>query len=287
MDPHPYPHLRDLRYFVAVAEELHFTKAAQRLHIAQPTLSRQIRQLERQLGVVLFDRNQRSVALTVAGKDLLEGAMVILDQWDRTSSGLQAAGEVLRVGAQATIDVGLIGDLERNSETRLAPYPAGLGDPSGGLASHKADLALIWLPPADSDRYRWRVLRTQPRWVLLSERHRFAESETVSFADIAADPFIALPVEAGPARDYWLGGDVRDAKRATVGAEAATVEERLELVGLERGLLLLPEGSVPLYRWPGIVAKPVSDLPPCELAIAWRHDDDRPDVLDFAAAATL
>lgn len=282
-----YPHLRDLRYFVAVAEELHFTKAAQRLRIAQPTLSRQIRQLERQLDVVLFDRNQRSVALTVAGKDLLTGAVQILDQWDRTSAGLKAAAEVLRIGLQATIDTGLIGDLERNSAVGLAPYSAALSDLSGGLASHKADLALVWLPLADADRYRWRVLRSQQRWVLLSERHRFADYPTVSFADIAGDPFVALPTEAGAARDYWLGGDARDGRRAIVGAEATTVEERLELVGLERGLLLLAESNVALYRWPGIVAKPVIDLPPCELAIAWRHDDDRPDVLTFAATASL
>jgi DNA-binding transcriptional LysR family regulator len=285
MDPHP--HLRDLRYFVAVAEELHFTKAAQRLHIAQPTLSRQIRQLERQLDVVLFDRNQRSVALTVAGKDLLDGATAILAQWDRTSAGLQAAGEVLRVGLQSTVDLGLIGDLERNGQARLASYSATWSDLSGGLASHKADLALVWLPLPDPDRYRWRVLRSQPRWVLLSERHRFAEVADMSFADIVGEPFIALPVEAGAARDYWLGGDARAGRKAVVGAEATTVEERLELVGLDRGLLLLAESNVPLYRWPGIVAKPVHGLPPCELAIAWRHDEDRPEVLAFAEAAGL
>jgi len=285
MDPHP--HLRDLRYFVAVAEELHFTKAAQRLRIAQPTLSRQIRQLERQLDVVLFDRNQRSVALTVAGKDLLDGAVAILAQWDRTSAGLQAAGEVLRIGLQPTIDLGLVGDLDRNGHARLAPHSAIWSDLSGGLASHKADLALVWLPLPDPDRYRWRVLRAQPRWVLLSERHRFAENATVSFADIAGELFIALPSEAGAAREYWLGGDARTGRRAVVGAEATTVEERLEVVGLERGLLLLAESNVPLYRWPGIVAKPVHDLPPCELAIAWRHDEDRPEVLAFAVSAHL
>lgn len=285
MDTHP--HLRDLRYFVAVAEELHFTKAAQRLHIAQPTLSRQIRQLERQLDVVLFDRNQRSVALTVAGKDLLDGAVQILESWDRTSAGLQAAGEVLRVGLQSTVDLGLIGDLERNSYARLAPYSASWSDLSGGLASHKADLALGWLPLPDADRYRWRVLRTQARWVLMPERHRFAGEPVVNFADIAGEPFIALPAEAGAARDYWLGCDARDGRKPLVGAEASTVEERLELVGLERGLFLLSEGNVPLYRWPGIVAKAVIDLPPCELAIVWRHDDDRSEVLDFAASADL
>jgi DNA-binding transcriptional LysR family regulator len=285
MDPHP--HLRDLRYFVAVAEELHFTKAAQRLRIAQPTLSRQIRQLERQLDVVLFDRNQRSVALTVAGKDLLDGAVAILAQWDRTSAGLQAAGEVLRVGLQPAVDLGLVGDMERNGQARLASYAATWSDLSGGLASHKADVALVWLPLPDPERYRWRVLRTQPRWVLLSERHRFAEAEAVSFADIAGEPFIALPAEAGAAREYWLGGDARAGRKAVVGAEATTVEERLELVGLERGLLLLAESNVPLYRWPGIVAKPVQGLPPCELALAWRHDEDRPEVLAFTASAGL
>jgi DNA-binding transcriptional LysR family regulator len=76
------PSLRDLRYFVAVAERLHFTQAAADLNVGQPTLSRQIQQLERQLGTVLFDRNQRSVALTVAGRELLTGARAILAQWE-------------------------------------------------------------------------------------------------------------------------------------------------------------------------------------------------------------
>src|SRR5690606_5628342 len=117
------PHLRDLRYFVAVPEELHFTKAAQRLHIAQPTLSRQIRQLERQLDVVLFDRNQRSVALTVAGKELLDGARKILELWEVTNSSLQEAGDVLRVGIQSTLGRGLLNDLESASGYQIGRAP--------------------------------------------------------------------------------------------------------------------------------------------------------------------
>ncbi|MGW0182182.1 LysR family transcriptional regulator [Nocardia sp. NPDC003345] len=279
------PHLRDLRYFVAVAEELHFTNAAQRLHIAQPTLSRQIRQLERQLDVVLFDRNQRSVALTVAGKELLNGARKILELWEVTNSSLQEAGEVLRVGLQSTLGRGLLHDLESASGHRLALHPAAWTDPSSGLAGRQADLALVWLPLPDPNRYRWQVLRTERRWVLLPENHPRANQEMIDFADLADEPFIALPAEAGAVRDFWLGNDARSGRPATIGAEAATPEDRLEAVGLGLGLCLLAENNVPMYRWPGLTARPLTGMPPCELAVAWRADDARPTILEFGQRA--
>ncbi|WP_328390185.1 LysR family transcriptional regulator [Nocardia sp. NBC_00416] len=279
------PHLRDLRYFVAVAEELHFTNAAQRLHIAQPTLSRQIRQLERQLDVVLFDRNQRSVALTVAGKELLTGARKILELWETTNSSLQEAGEVLRVGLQSTLGRGLLHDLESASGHRLALHPAAWTDPSSGLAGRQADLALVWLPLPDPNRYRWQVLRTERRWVLLPETHPRAGQEMIDFTDLLDEQFIALPAEAGAVRDFWLGNDARNGRPATIGAEAATPEDRLEAVGLGLGLCLLAENNVPMYRWPGLTARPVTGMPPCELAVAWRADDTRPTILEFGQRA--
>jgi DNA-binding transcriptional LysR family regulator len=279
------PHLRDLRYFVAVAEELHFTNAAQRLHIAQPTLSRQIRQLERQLDVVLFDRNQRSVALTVAGKELLSGARKILELWGTTNSSLKEAGEVLRVGLQSTLGRGLLHDLETASGHRLALHPAAWTDPSSGLAGRQADLALVWLPLPDPNRYHWQVLRTERRWVLLPETHPRAGQEMIDFADLLDERFIALPAEAGSVRDFWLGNDARNGRPATIGAEAATPEDRLEAVGLGLGLCLLAENNVPMYRWPGLTARPVTGLPPCELAVAWRADDTRTTILEFGERA--
>ncbi|MEU1983703.1 LysR family transcriptional regulator [Nocardia sp. NPDC019395] len=279
------PHLRDLRYFVAVAEELHFTNAAQRLHIAQPTLSRQIRQLERQLDVVLFDRNQRSVALTVAGKELLSGARKILELWETTNGSLQEAGEVLRVGLQSTLGRGLVNDLESASGHRLALHPAAWTDPSSGLASRQADLALVWLPLPDPNRYRWQVLRTERRWVLLPENHPRANQEMIDFADIMDESFVALPAEAGAVREFWLGNDARSGRPVTIGAEAATPEDRLEAVGLGLGLCLLAENNVPMYRWPGLTARPLTGMPPCELAVAWRADDTRPTILEFGPRA--
>ncbi|UGT59577.1 LysR family transcriptional regulator [Nocardia asteroides] len=280
------PHLRDLRYFVAVAEELHFTNAAQRLHIAQPTLSRQIRQLERQLDVVLFDRNQRSVALTVAGKELLDGARKILELWENTNSSLQEAGEVLRVGIQSALGRGLLNELESASGHRLALHAASWTDGSSGLAGRQADLALVWLPLPDPNRYRWQVLRSEPRWVLLPETHPLADQDRIEFTDIADEIFVALPAEAGAVRDFWVGNDARHGRQARIGAEATTPEDRLEAVSLGLGICLLAENNVPMYRWPGLAARPVAGLPPCELAVAWRADDSRPTILEFAARAT-
>ncbi|MBJ8345985.1 LysR family transcriptional regulator [Antrihabitans sp. YC2-6] len=279
------PHLRDLRYFVAVAEELHFTNAAERLHIAQPTLSRQIRQLEQQLGATLFDRDQRTVALTVAGKELLEGARLILAQWAEIRAGLLVASETLRVGLQTAISAGVLTDLEAASGQRLEFHSTAWSDPTCGLASRESDLALLWLPLPDADRYRWHVLRTEPRWLLLPEAHPLAEKDTILFADLLDEPFIALPGEGGPARDFWLGNDARAGRRPVIGAEVATVEEKVEEIGLGRGVCLVAEDNVPLYRWPGITARKVNGLSPCQLALAWRADDDRATVRDFVAHA--
>ena len=278
------PHLRDLRYFVAVAEELHFTHAAEHLHIAQPTLSRQIRQLEDQLGVTLLDRDQRTVALTVAGKELLESARKLLSMWDETVARLTAAGETLRVGLQTAIGRGILAELEGVGGHKLEFHSTQWSDPTCGLSSRESDLALVWLPMLDADRYEWRVLRAEPRWVVMPEAHPLAEAETVAFADLLDEPFIALPSEAGPQRDFWLAADARGGRRPVVGAEASTAEENVEEIGLGRGMCLIAEENVPMYQWPGITARK-TDLEPCELAIAWRADDDRATVRDFVALA--
>jgi DNA-binding transcriptional LysR family regulator len=277
-------HLRDLRYFVAVAEELHFTRAAERLYISQPTLSRQIRQLERQLRVRLFERDRRTVTLTQPGEELLTVGRELLDRWAEGFSAVTAAarsGALLRIGLQTALGRGLAAAIGGGVEFRQYPWT----DPTAGLASGEVDAAFVWLPLPDPDRFRWRVVRTEPRWVLMPTSHPLTRMERLTFAELSDEPFIALPVDAGVLRDYWLANDARS-RPATIAFEAGTVDEKIEAISAGRGICLIAEGNLDLYHRTDVTARPVTDLPPAQLAIAWAATDTRPAISALVTSLT-
>src|SRR5580698_8064466 len=170
-------HGRDLRYFVTVAEELHFTRAAERLYLSQPALSKQIRMLERQLGAQLFERDRRHVTLTPVGAALLPHARRVLAEWDQAWQ----AAEQARAEQRASLHVGMSTSPARGGMlpairsrfTALHPgatvtlREVGWEDPTAGLASEQADVAFVWLPIPDPGRYRWVVVATEPRLVAM------------------------------------------------------------------------------------------------------------------------
>jgi DNA-binding transcriptional LysR family regulator len=287
-------HLRNLRYFVAVAEDLHFSRAAERLHVSQPALSKQIRQLEATLGFPLLRRDRRRVELTAAGATLLETARGLLAEWDEGfEEGLRRASEdaaLLRVGFQTSV----AGDLYSETARCFARLRPGWrlvlklhewSDASGGLLEQSADAAFLWLPLSDPGRLEHEVLRREPRHVALPAGHALASRRAVAMADLLDEPFVALPIEAGPLRDHWLALDARGGLPARIGAEVATPDEAFEAVAAGHGVVLLAEGNAELYRRPGIVSRRVLDLQPAELAIAWRRADRRPAVRDLVRAA--
>lgn len=287
-------HLRDLRYFVAVAEELHFTHAAERLHISQPSLSKQIRLLERELGYPLFDRDRRSVALTAAGDALLEPTRELLDRWDAASAEAarraRLAATVLRVGFQTSV----AGALYRLAVTRFTAAHPGWkvelklhpwSDPTAGLLDRTSDVAFIWLPVPGRQELTCETLRTEPRYVVLWRRHPLARKSELRIADLLDEPFVALPPTAGVLRDYWLALDQRNGHPVRIGAQVQSPDETFEAVAAKQGVALLAAGNAELYSRPGIVSRPVVDLTPAELAIAWRADDDRSILDEFAQAA--
>lgn len=287
-------HLRNLRYFVAVADELHFTRAAERLHVSQPALSKQVRQLERELRFPLFRRDRRRVELSDAGNALLPVARQLLAEWDE---GLKAAaeraseeGKVLRVGFQTSVGGGLYQEIasrfaEENPGWRLALRLHAWSDPTGGLLDESADVAFLWLPTGAEDRIEIRPLRNERRFVALPVGHRLAGRKALQLADLLDEPFIALPPEAGALRDYWLALDERGGRPAVIGGEAATPDETFESVATGHGVVLLAEGNTTVYARPGLVYRPVLDLTPCRLAIAWRRGDARGAVRGFVRAA--
>jgi DNA-binding transcriptional LysR family regulator len=150
----------------------------------------------------------------------------------------------------------------------------GWEDPTAGLADSTSDVAFVWLPLPSAD-FATRVLVRESRWVALPSEHHLADLAEVPFAELLDEPFVALPAAAGPLRDFWLAVDARSGRRPRIAAEATAADEVLELVSAGVGIALLAEGNAHLYDRPGLSFRPVPDLPPAELAIAWRADDSR------------
>jgi DNA-binding transcriptional LysR family regulator len=284
--------VQDLRYFVAVAEELSFTRAADRLYVSQPALSKQIRQLETAMRVTLFTRDRRTVTLTAAGQTLLPRARQIIDAWDGARRAVaETAAEqkaTLTVGFQTRIGRGLIPTITARMREllpgwRLLFRQVSWDDPTVGLAGGDADVAIAWLPVPDNGEYGWNVVSTEDRWVALPRSHRLAAGDVVPFADLAEEPFIALPAAAGPMREFWLAAADRT-KPARIAAEAETAEETFEAVAAGLGVALVAAGNAEIYQREDVVARPVAGLAPCQLAVVWRLADERKAVRVVAEA---
>ncbi|WP_036500550.1 LysR family transcriptional regulator [Nocardia aobensis] len=286
-------HGRDLRYFVAVADELNFTRAAEALFISQPALSKQIRALERQIGAPLFDRDSRSVRLTPVGRTLLPHARKLSADWDSARAEVEAA----KAGRHATVTIGISTSPGRGLlpavRSRFATaFPhakpelrqLGWSDPTAGLADAGADVAFVWLPLAQPDRYDWIVVAREPRMVALPENHPLAAHSVVDFADLLDEPFLALPESAAELRDYWLAVDARGGRAPNIGAVISSTEETYEALLNGDGVVLLAAGNVPLIAHEGVVAREVRGIGPSELALAWRRGESRPLVRGYIDA---
>ena len=284
-------HARDLRYFVAVATELHFTRAAEQLYVSQPALSKQIRMLERTLGAALFERDKREVRLTPAGRALLPHARQVLEAWDTAC----AAIEELRRTQQTALVVGMSTSPGRGGllpairsrfslehpDATITIRQVGWADPTAGLADRTSDVAFVWLPLPHPSRYRWTVVVEEPCLVAMTDQHRLADRSSVDFEDLLEEPFLALPESAGPLRDYWLAVDHRHGRAPIVGAEIASVDETYEALVDGRGICLLASGNAPSVTRGGVVTRPVNGLPPCQLALAWPRDQDHPLIAPY------
>ncbi|WIN00547.1 LysR family transcriptional regulator [Actinoplanes oblitus] len=276
--------VRQLRYFVAVAEELHFGRAAERLGMAQPPLSRAIRELERQLGVQLLERTTRQVTLTPAGRVLLRDARTALDAVtaaDRRARNAGRAAPALRLAFKPDYDAGLLPRMLAEYQSDPAAEPVellmgGRGEQVPALWDGRADVAILPMP-FDERGLDFEPLLSEPRLVALAAGDPLAARTELRLADLAGrvlpdgahadDETRAVPPE-------WTRPPCKD------------LGQIFHLVELGTVVWFPPLSLARRHHRPGIAYRPVSDLAPSTLVVAWPQNSHSPSVAAFVRAAT-
>ncbi|TQL67373.1 LysR family transcriptional regulator [Nocardioides albertanoniae] len=268
--------LRLLRYFEAVATELNYRKAAERLYVSQPALSVAIRQLERQIGDRLFNRDTHSVTLTAIGRDWLPHVRSALREVDAAIdvvADLVGNAEV-RVGYLTGTGADLLFELldgveEVLPEMSIVTTEFDFGDPSAGLASGESDIGLL-RPPVDVPDLESVVVEEESWVACLPRSHRLADRAELRIEELLDEPIIVAPESAGRWRSYWMADDARGSRPAVVAAEAATYEAETTLVARGVGISFTTSSLERLYSRPGIHIVPIVDRPASYTALAWR-----------------
>jgi DNA-binding transcriptional LysR family regulator len=278
---------RVLRYFVAVAERLSFTQAAKDLYVAQPSLSRQIRQLEARLGVDLFTRPE--VRLTAAGEQLLPAARRHLADWQHTTRLIRttaaATSNVLRFGFVVTGG----GSLARRARSEFArrhpdatvePKRVEWGGEARALREGLVDVAFVWLP-ADLDGLHNETVATEARFVALHAAHPLVARQNVSIGDLRDEPIAWTRVAPAAWVDWWAVNPRPDGSEPVWGPESDNADEMLEHVAAGAAVCIGSASMVEYYRHPDLVWLPIMDVEPLRIALAWSPDAVTPLVGEF------
>jgi DNA-binding transcriptional LysR family regulator len=283
--------LRHLRYFVAVAEELHFNRAAERLHIAQPPLSQQIKQLEVELGVELFDRRtKRQVQLTEAGRALLQATYRILAQVEQAISDTQQAsrGETgtLVVGFTSTVVYDLLPAIlaqyrKQFPNVKLVLQELTTTQQEEALQKHQIEVGFCH-PPLKDESLALEPILQESLVVALAEVHPLACETTIPIGSLADESFILFPRYLGSGFYDQIVSFCQQANFSPkVVQEAVQMQTIISLVSANMGVALVPASLQNLQR-AGVVYKPLEgEIPHVEVAIAWRSDNVTPVLREF------
>jgi DNA-binding transcriptional LysR family regulator len=285
-----------LRSFVVLADELHFGRAAARIHLTQPSLSHQIKQLEREVGARLFDRASSGVRLTQAGELFLPHARATLRTADRAMTAVreQVSGVTgrLRVGvfahgaAELTVPI-LRAFRAARPGVQITVRELDFTQQTTEVADHRVDLAFV-RPPLADDRVMLTPLAMEPRVAVLPSTHPLAGAASVMVEDLLDDPVIAShPLEPRVWTDYWRMADRRGgiAPRVVGPDDVRTVVELLHAVILRDCVTTTAASLSRYYPFPGVAYVPVADLEGCEIAIATRQGEADPLVSFFVSTA--
>lgn len=244
--------LRELECFTAVAEELSFTRAALRLHVAQPPLSRHVRDLEEKLGVKLFERTRRSVALTPAGALFYDETRGILPQLTRAGEAARRSGlgetARLRLGfVSAVLSPELVGTLrlfrQQHPSVQLMLYDNAPSEQLRALTTGSLDGGFVGLMPLErAPGVHFHPWRTEPLACFVAAGHPLAARSRIALEELSGEPFVAISSEAAPAFSAYVRGLCRDAGfRPRIVLESRRAQAVAVMVAAGCGVALLPQ----------------------------------------------
>lgn len=278
--------LRLVRYFTAVASCRHFGRAAAQLRIAQPSLSRQIRQLEQRLGARLLDRTPQGSQLTQAGQVFLPRARALL------RSAAQAAAETRAAAQPSLITIGYTAGLiitaavrslrRQQPDADVQTLYLDWDEPRAALLGHRAD-AVVTRLPISTDGLHVTVLYDEPRLLMVAADHRLAGKESVTLDDIASEPIPRLPDPVWNA--YWRIDPRPDGSPAPDGPLVSAYEDKTELIAAGDAVAIIPGGLPAGTLRPDLTTIPLDGADPSHVILATRAADRSRLVAAFSKAA--
>ncbi|KHO22376.1 LysR family transcriptional regulator [Mycolicibacterium setense] len=281
--------LRLVRYFTVVAEHLNFGRAAEALHVAQPSLSRQIKRLEAALGVRLLERTPHGSVLSAAGAAFLPRAQGLLDMATQAALAARAAApsRTLTVGYLEDLMItAAVRDLRRNHPDLHVRTQHLDWDEAKALTDGRVDVLVARTPlPVPPDDLRVTVLYDEPRALLVPTTHRLAGKESVRAGDFADEPLVATAGMAAAWTGFWRLHPRPDGGPEPGPILVDTFEDKLEVVADGRAVALVPADDRRSTLRDDLVTMPVDGIEPCQVAVFTRADDHNPLVEVFVKSA--
>lgn len=276
--------LRQIKYFIAVAEELHFGRAAERCHIAQPPLSQQIKRLEEELGVTLLERTSRKVSLTPEGAEFLRRCRDIMERLDEAIICIQDMAQ----GLEGHLHVGFIGPAalsmlpkairafrERNPNIRLDFSARSTTEQLPMLRGDRLDIAFVRLFGHNTTGLKTMPFLREPYVLAIPEKHPFRELDRVNIKDLEGEPLIFNQRAAQPALYSSLIGSFHKAGfMPNIVQEVNTEQSTVALVATGLGCAMVPQSSGTDHR-AGVIFRPLDgDLPQWEITALWKEKNE-------------
>ncbi|WCN81753.1 LysR family transcriptional regulator [Micromonospora sp. LH3U1] len=284
--------LRDIEIFLTLAEELHFTRTAERLHVTQARVSQAIKKQERRIGAALFERDNRHVALTPIGQRLFDDIQPMYrglsEGMDRARLAARGRTGVLRIGSIAVnlADFRQLFDAfaQGHPECEVQLRHVDFGDPFGRLRAGDIDIQIVWLPVREPDLTVGPVIYTEPIVLAVGATHPLAGRESVSYEDLADET-----VMGGARPDYWreilVPLRTPSGRLIRIGPSVSNFQEMIPILATGEAVSPVHAQAARYYARPDIAYVPIHDAPPARWGLIWRTGNETELIRSFAGTA--